>query len=133
MANLGALSSEMTTLATPLHSSVKPSVMWLYRDSSSNSFQTSDRTTIFFVRSETGHQKSVVALLLLLHVHEVPGFDVLEGIGNDRLAVPPCLPLRGAVVKDDRPSVLRWIEVVEQVSVGGHEGNEHPVIDHPTT
>ena len=85
------------------------------------------------VRSETGHQESVVALLLLLHVHEVPGFDVLEGLGNDRLAVTSCLPIRGAVIKDDRPSVLRWIEVVEQVSVGAHEGNEHPEIDHPTT
>ena len=35
MTNLGALSS-----------TVKPSVMWLYRDSSSNSFRTSDSTTI---------------------------------------------------------------------------------------
>ena len=85
------------------------------------------------VRSETGHQESVVALLLLLHVHEVPGFDVLERLGEDRLAVATCLPLRGAVVEDDRPSVLRWIEVVEQVSVGGHTGLKHPVIDHPTT
>ena len=85
------------------------------------------------VRSETGHQESVVALLLLLHVHEVPGFNGLEGLGTIDLPFPPCLPLCGAVVKDDRPSVLRWIEVVEQVSVGAHEGNEHPVIDHPTT
>ena len=43
---------------------------------------------------------------------------MLEGLGEDRLAVASCLPLRGAVVEDDRPSVFRWIEVVEQVSVG---------------
>ena len=85
------------------------------------------------VRSETGHLESVVALLLQLHVHEVPGFDVLEGLGNDRLAVATCLQLRGAVVEDDRPSVLRWIEVVEQIPVRSQQGLEHPVIDHPTT
>ena len=37
---------------------------------------------------------------------------MLEGLGDDRLAVASCLPLRGAVVEDDRPSILRWIEVV---------------------
>ena len=56
---------------------------------------------------------------------------MLEGLGDDRLAVASCLPLRGAVVEDDRPSVLRWIEVVEQVSVGNHQGLEHSVVHHP--
>ena len=38
---------------------------------------------------------------------------MLEELGDDRLAVASCLPLRGAILEDDRPSVLRWIEVVE--------------------
>ena len=44
---------------------------------------------------------------------------MLEGLGDDQLAVASAF-LRGAVVEDSRPSVLRWIEVVEQVSVGRH-------------
>jgi len=43
---LGARSSGMTNLATPLSSTVNPSVMWLYRDSSSKSLVVSERTTI---------------------------------------------------------------------------------------
>ena len=73
------------------------------------------------VRGETGHQESVVPCLLLPHVHEVPGFDGLEGRGNDRLAGATGLQLRGAVVEDDRSSVLRGIEVVEQVYVKEHQ------------
>ena len=56
---------------------------------------------------------------------------MLGGVGDDRLAVASCLPLRGVVVEDDRPSVLRWIEVMEQVSVGGHQGLEHSMVHHP--
>ena len=59
---------------------------------------------------------------------------MLERLGDDRLAVASCLPLSGAVVEDDRPSVLRWIEVVEQVSVGNRgrgsvlDDNQNPAL-----
>ena len=52
-----------------------------------------------------------------LNVHEVPGFDVPKGLGKQGLAVSSCLPLRSAVVEDDRTSILRWIKVAEQVSI----------------
>ena len=42
----------------------------------------------------------------------------LKGLGKDRLAVSSCLPLRGAVVENDRPSVVGWI-IAESVSVIG--------------
>ena len=47
------------------------------------------------------------------------------------LAVASRLLLLSAVVEDDRPSVLRRIKVVEQVSVGSLQGLEHSVVHHP--
>ena len=43
------------------------------------------------VRGETRHEEAVVPRFLLLHVHEVPEFDVLEELGDDRLAAASCL------------------------------------------
>ena len=70
----------------------------------------------------TREEEMVPSILLVFHIHRVDGLHAVEGLPDDGLPVTPTLPLTSAVIKDDHSSVVRGIEVVQDIPIRSGQG-----------
>ena len=79
----------------------------------------------------TREEEMVPSILLVFHIHRVDGLHAVEGLPDDGLPVTPTLPLTSAVIKDDHSSVVRGIEVVQDIPIRSGQGLQKTRFHHP--